>query len=448
MSGSASQFQMSDFLKYKHLGTLEIFHNDVKWSRDHECLVFDMKLDRSARPKQSTRKVLAPIIINPDQIRGKSLVFQGVDSLNQRCALVVIASSAVVKEEINNSSLSGSLEGRASFVRELRETVAKNAKKGKSRRENFLKVGLCDSSQESAGKLAIHCIHKENTCNSNLKSLQFSNPFKTKISQSCFGGLQELAGCLDKIMEKSISSLHGMKRMMKAWKSNQRKCLMTQKKFTGQRTVLKHSVHETMNVADLESEDVTPTHRDNKNAPVELGGPPDFHMNLSNNPSIGLLIYLPIGEECLRPVIVQQMHLATTYFYAASLYHGSVHIGTYVKEYCRMAGCRLEELLGQVDPVWWKRLSCKGRRMFVTCYTRSTIPLIHHTVKGYKALKRSPLMKKPIRGKGRGQLKSDRIQRALRTKKREVQDKTAEFLFSLGKQLNDRMVTKQWPKLV
>lgn len=434
--------------KHKHLQTRINFHNDVKLDMESGCPIFNMKLDKGVAPFQATRKVLAPIVINPDQIRGSSFVLKGVDHSNSKCLLLAVASSVVVKRELSGCALSDDLQKNSNFLVELRKTMAKNSKQNKSKRENFLKVGLCDSSQDSVGKLAIHCIHQQNTCNSNLKSLQFSSPFKTKISWFVLSNVQMLAGCLDTVMKKSVCSSDHGKVLWAGWKSHSKINMETQKIFTGQNKVLKQSMHETANIADLESGDVTPTHLDRKNAPIELGGPPDSHMNVLHNPNIGLLICLPIGETHLRPVLVQQVQFATTYFYAASLCHGSVHIGTYVEECGKMTNHTVEELLGKTDEIWWKKPHASDRRMFVTCCTRSTIPLIHHTVQGHKLLKMKPRVKKVIRGKGRGQLKSDRIQRAVKTNKATVREKTAEHMFALSKHLSSKMTVKTSAQLI
>ena len=322
--------------KPRHLATHQNFHNDIKWNDHLACPVFDVKLDKAITPSMRYREILHPIVINPDRIRSHSFMIQGINSSNQKCLLMAVASSVAIQQEVRASHLAD-----PNFLPELRKTVFKNSKKKKSKRENFLKIGLCDSSQDSVGKLAVHCIHTENTSNSKLKSLQFSSPFRTKISETFMGKCQKLTGCLESVLKKHVCCYQGNTQSYEKWESHQKECMEVQTEFTGHKPVLTENMHGTTNIAHLKGEAVTPTHLDKRNAPIELGGPPDSHICLTHNPNIGMLVYLPTGDRYLRPVIVQQTKYATTYFYAGSFYHGSVHIGTYLDEYCKMVECTL-----------------------------------------------------------------------------------------------------------
>ena len=54
---------------------------------------------------------------------------------------------------------------------------------------------------------------------------------------------------------------------------------------------------------------VTITHRDWENASCSFGGVPDSHVSLSDDPNIGLLVYVKISDDCVQPIIIQQTYL-------------------------------------------------------------------------------------------------------------------------------------------
>jgi len=96
------------------------------------------------------------------------------------------------------------------------------------------------------------------------------------------------------------------------------------------------------------------------------------------------------------------------------MFHGSVHIGTYLQQFEKMKGkaADAEECcLHQKE--WFAPLEASDERFFISFHTRSSIPMVHSILQGCHALGLEPKTFLVRRGAGKGQLKRDRCQNAI-----------------------------------
>jgi len=117
-------------------------------------------------------------------------------------------------------------------------------------------------------------------------------------------------------------------------------------------------------------------HRDQHNVAILQGGMHDFHVNMTDNRNVGMLVHVRTGRNVVQPFLIVQEPMTSMYFNAKSLIHGTVHMGTYIK-YLNEAGRLRASHFGmkQERPIkirseWKRPITDPYRQLFVTFYMK------------------------------------------------------------------------------
>jgi hypothetical protein len=150
------------------------------------------------------------------------------------------------------------------------------------------------------------------------------------------------------------------------------------------------------------------THRDPGNAGWEWGALPDFHVNLTQNENIGFVVYIRTGDKRVRPIIVVQERMASTYFYGSNQMHGTIHIGTYLKVFNEHYEVNGLQLAVNVHDYWSIPVVDISTRVFVSYYTKHNLAMTSEVKKAYDDIGQQPEIYNRINGHGKGQDKRSR----------------------------------------
>jgi hypothetical protein len=137
---------------------------------------------------------------------------------------------------------------------------------------------------------------------------------------------------------------------------------------------------------------LSPTHRDPGNAGWERGALPDFHVNLTQNDNIGFVVYIWTGDKQVRPIVVVQERMASTYFYEANQMHGTIHIGTYLKVFNTSKHCEVNglQLAVNVSDYWSIPVVDIVTRVFVSYHTMHNLVMTSKVKKAYDDIGQQP----------------------------------------------------------
>lgn len=413
---------MSFSQAYSHMSTVLDVHRVMY----KDVITGDVCFALSFNPKNSTipapAKVLPPIVIDPAKIGTSSICETGNDALGQMHIFYAVPSLSMVTAAITGAKLDKAIK-----TSKLLEQTQKHASKdnGKSSREKMIKLGFNDSSQAACERVSVHCIHRKHIPNYKLKSLQFSYPSRSAVTTDAAKVAKQLAKCIENILKQCFCEQFGNtdlfyqeEKLVYQWAKSQHHYTKNFPKITN----LGHSM------VVIAMSQTSQTHLDSQNSQMNFGGHPDYHMCLTDNPNIAFLVYLPVGKNYILPLLVQQRKWATTFFYGGSFQHGSVHIGSYLNEYCKLSGNILTHMDFPLQPEWWQPIRTQTQRFFLATYTRSSLPMIYKTLQAYQAINQEPKLFQPKRGNGEGQMKFDRHNQAIRISKYEL---TAEYLSQL-----------------
>jgi hypothetical protein len=117
------------------------------------------------------------------------------------------------------------------------------------------------------------------------------------------------------------------------------------------------------------------THRNPRNAGWEWGALPDFHVNLTQNENIGFVVYIWTGDKQVRPIVVVQGRMASTYFYGSNQMHGMIHIGTYLKVFNEHYKVNGLQLAVNVCDYWSIPVVDISTRVFMSYYTKHNLAI-------------------------------------------------------------------------
>lgn len=296
--------------------------------------------------------------------------------------------------------------------KEHKETASKKKtafRKKQSKQERMIKFGFGDSATDSVKRLFLHAIHTtEKTDNTKLLKYSYkcSNDMETDVQSSVY----KLGSMMQYMFTEKICISSELKSLMLKQKEKVSSWGLPQTKEPTLVEQMKNIGHS-MGVIGWDV--TTPVHKDNSNASLDFGGFPDYHICLTDNPNIAFLVYVPMTGNRVMPILIVRRKNATTFFGGGSCYHGSVHIRTYLSAFAsqfeRQGICNE----CPVQDEWFSPVG-KCQRQFLTFFTRVSVPMIWHTIKGYEMIGKTPLSFCPKREKGKGQLKKNRSKRAIR----------------------------------
>jgi hypothetical protein len=156
-------------------------------------------------------------------------------------------------------------------------------------------------------------------------------------------------------------------------------------------------------------EKTSPIHTDGQSASVKWAGLPDFHLNLAKNINIEFLHYLKVGNNTVQPIIVVQDRLTTTFFYGASTVHGSVHIGTFLDRInLSFEASGHKEWITEVKPEWKVPAELGEERVYITYYTKCTLPVTCEIQRAYSHMGIPPRFCFTTKEGKQGQVAADR----------------------------------------
>ena len=158
----------------------------------------------------------------------------------------------------------------------------------------------------------------------------------------------------------------------------------------------------------------TAAHKDDKNTSSNWGGAPDKHICLTDNPNTGFLVVVPDGEGCCKLVIISQRAYNCTFFYAADLYHGAVHIRTYLHGF-RQCSTFFPKFLGNKDSLSAIMDPCIKKRVFISYYSKAAVPILCHTLIAHKILRKHPRSFEVTKTTGELGLSKDRAEHSVTT---------------------------------
>jgi hypothetical protein len=150
------------------------------------------------------------------------------------------------------------------------------------------------------------------------------------------------------------------------------------------------------------------THRDPGNAGWEWGALPDFHVNLTQNENIDFVVYIWTADKQVRPIVVVQERMASTYFYGANQMHGTIHIDTYLKVFNEHYKVNGLQLAVNVCDYWSNLVNDIPMRVFVSYYTKHNLAMTSEVKKASDDIGQKPEISAMINGYGKGQDKRSR----------------------------------------
>ena len=138
---------------------------------------------------------------------------------------------------------------------------------------------------------------------------------------------------------------------------------------------------------------LSPLHKDKRNAGQNSGGLMDMHVNLTENPNVVLVVYLPLCNGNVQAMAVIQRKGACTYFHSRNYFHHSLHLGTlqeYLKQYRR---CPLVWYTGKPEHATLRRHrdALLHKRIWMSFFTTNDCPMIYRLKHQYSLLQLEPV---------------------------------------------------------
>jgi hypothetical protein len=304
----------------------------------------------------------------------------------------------------------------------LKEDMAMSVqkKKGSTSRENMCHYGY-SSSPRSPGPF-LHAIVKEkeeNDVHVFTRTVKLLRKYKG-TDAICEAAVKSIGNDILSILSKNSDTTLALTEHQEWWKmaNNLHSQLVPGTEYDKDVFVLDENVvgcHHTTCTIGTGFQQTSPVHTDVQSASANWAGLPDFHLNLSENKNIGFLHYAIVGKDRVQPIIVIQDRLTTTFFYGASTAHGTVHIGTYLDRInISFAASGNGELATEVRPEWRVPAERGEQRVYITYYTKSTLPVTCEIQRAYNLMRVAPRFYFTTKDGGKGQVADDREMNAIR----------------------------------
>jgi hypothetical protein len=125
--------------------------------------------------------------------------------------------------------------------------------------------------------------------------------------------------------------------------------------------------------------------------------------------NIGFFHYAVVRKNCVQPIIVVQNRFTTTFFYGFLTAHGTIHIGTFLNRMnLSFEASGNKEWIKKVRPEWKVPAESGEQRVYVTYYTKSTLPVTCEIPRAYSLMRIAPRYFFTTRNAGgKGQVAAD-----------------------------------------
>jgi len=387
--------------------------------------------------KDSGREVLNPVVVDPSTLKSPRNFLGSTTSMG-KCIFMSVAQSSKSSQKCLEGSGKSGIDPLNALSQLVDSTVhAATSGKG-TKRSSMIGCGFTDSSQHSHGEQFLHAFALPGQQNSS--SLKLAHECSKKNIPKGAEGLSLVIGQgARSLLENHVCSttpelkdLHSKNRAeFDQWTTAQRE--LKRKMHPNAKRPSGKAVGASSGVTA--SSPATGVHIDNNNASAEFGGPPDHHVCLTDNPSVGFLVCLAMPNNKLQPVLVVQREFATTCFCGGSSCHGSVHIGTCMSQFQHV--CMMPNLHQEGNPSSDWQEPVNSHRVFHSSFTKSSFPMVCRTVRACKKRNEEIKLCKVKHHGGRDQVKNHRKDHTPKTT-----DSTCTLAHMLELQKNGRTIAE------
>lgn len=113
-------------------------------------------------------------------------------------------------------------------------------------------------------------------------------------------------------------------------------------------------------------------HYDRNNGKSDAILLPDYHVSLSENPALALLVHVPVSDG-IQPILVRQSLGTMVLFRAAEQLHGAVHVSTYMQMFkSKQSHISIEYTFNTKRDGIAGQLGADNGRLWCSCYTKSS----------------------------------------------------------------------------
>lgn len=159
---------------------------------------------------------------------------------------------------------------------------------------------------------------------------------------------------------------------------------------------------------------VTGGHRDTYNISSRFLGLMDDHLSMSQSDNIGVVVYIPMPNDLLKPILVPQELWALCWFWARLFWHESMHIGTYLREMNKYAQELGRTERNEILPKWDAPVPDENGRLFAAAYSKRSLAIQYEIWKAYQIVEEKPRSCVFERGMGSNVVLNDFLERAVR----------------------------------